>query len=180
MPLIDYAGRVLADPWRFLADDEVIPERGPIAVSLARWQAERNALLQHPGPLGLVLKSHETAGPIAGDLEKFALIVLEFPKFTDGRPYSTARLLRERHGYSGELRALGVVLRDQLQFLKRCGFDSFVLAKEAAAEDLVKALKEITVAYQHAADGTPRAAERTLRDRTGYEDSKICVAYWAY
>ncbi len=180
MPLIDYAGRVLADPWRFLADDEAIPEQGPIAVSFARWQADRTALLQHPGALGLVLKSHEAADLAAGDLEKFALIALEFPKFTDGRPYSTARLLRERHGYAGELRAIGRVLRDQLQFLKRCGFDSFVLAKEVPAADLAKALDEVTVVYQNAADGTARTAERTVRDRTGYQESKICVAYWAY
>ncbi len=178
MPLIDYAGRVLDDPWRFLADDEAPPERGPITVSLNRWQAERKTLLQHTGPLGLLLKSQETAEHVASDLEQFALIALEFPKFTDGRPYSTARLLRERHNYAGELRAVGVILRDQLQFLKRCGFDSFVLAKETDVEEVATALKEITVVYQHAADGTPRAAERSLPDRTG-EDPTLCEAYRA-
>ena len=180
MPLIDYAGRILSDPWRVLTDDETIPERGPIAVSLARWQAERKVLLRRSGPVGLVLKSHETADALAGDLEHLALVALEFPKFTDGRPYSTARLLRERHGYAGELRAVGAVLRDQLQFLKRCGFDSFALAKEPAAGELSQAFNEITVAYQHAADATPRVAERKAHDRTGYEESKVCVAYWAY
>lgn len=179
MPLIDYAGRVLDDPWRFLADDEALPERGPIAVSLARWRAERKTLLRHDGPLGLALKGHESAEHAAGDLEQFGLITLEFPKFTDGRAYSTARLLRERHGYAGELRAVGAVLRDQLQFLKRCGFDSFVLADEVALGEIARALKEITVVYQHAADGPRWTAERSLSDHAGPGDSAISKAYRA-
>lgn len=106
--------------------------------------------------LGLRLASDETGGEIgdeiSGDLERFAVIALEFPRFTDGRAYSTARLLRERYGYRGEIRAVGEVLRDQLLFMRRCGFDAFELARDIDAESLDAALAEISVVYQPAAD----------------------------
>ena len=67
------------------------------------------------------------------------LIILDFPKFTDGRAYTQARLLRERLGYTGELRASGAVFIDQLPFLLRCGFDSFASAQKGFGEALAKA-----------------------------------------
>jgi len=180
MPLIDREGRALTDAWHVLEDGAALPAHSAIIVSLARWQADRAALLDREGPLGLILRSDEKAEPVLPDLEKFALIALDFPKFTDGRSYSTARLLRERHGYKCELRAVGQVLRDQLQFLRRCGFDTFQLRGDAPSAGPDHPLVEISVAYQAAADDTRRAADQRATERTGYETSRVCAAYWAY
>ena len=92
------------------------------------------------------------------------LVVLNFPKFTDGRAYSQARLLRERLGYTGELRATGVVLRDQLPFLLRCGFDSFESDQPGFGEALDKARTLFSVVYQPVGDGRTTAAELRLRE----------------
>ena len=100
------------------------------------------------------------AGEIAGELADFDLVALEFPKFADGRAYSTARLLRERHGFAGELRAVGNVLRDQFVFLHRCGFDAYQVADARAAEAWLEALGEIQVWYQPTADGRTAVAHR--------------------
>ena len=155
MPLIK-GGEVAEDPWRLLADEEPAPADGPIVVTLERWQREQNALLARAAPLGLRLKAGEHPRTIAEEVARFALIALEFPKFTDGRAYSYARLLRERYGYQGELRAVGQVLRDQLLFMHRCGFDAFEIARADAAEAWRKALAEISVFYQPTGDGRPR------------------------
>jgi uncharacterized protein (DUF934 family) len=98
---------------------------------------------------------------LAPDLERLELIELEFPKFVDGRAYSQARLLRERYGYRHELRATGNVLRDELQFMQRCGFDAFAIDDPKAVESWQAAIKEIDVFYQPAADG--RATVSDLR-----------------
>ena len=180
MSLIDSAGRSVADPWRLLAEGDDIPDSGPVLVPLRRWQSERERLSSRSDPVGVLLASNESPLDIGAGLLNLPLIALKFPKFTDGRPYSTARLLRERHGYTGELRAVGAVLRDQLLFLRRCGFDTFALAKEQAGGDLALAFAEVSVAYQPAADHTERAADLRLNDRTGYQSSKICAGFWAY
>ena len=92
------------------------------------------------------------------------MVALEFPKFRDGRAYSTARLLRERYGFAGELRAVGDVLRDQFLFMHRCGFDAFEVADEQAVAAWRKAIAEFTVFYQTATDGrAPAGALRGLR-----------------
>lgn len=89
---------------------------------------------------------------LAPHLSKLALIVIELPKFTDGRAYSLARLLRDQHGYRGELRAAGNVLREQLFYLWRCGFESFVLAEGKDLEDALSAFDDFSVTYQPAVD----------------------------
>lgn len=156
MPLIK-GGRVVEDIWRFVSDDAALPERGAVIVSLERWQREREAMLARAAPLGVRLKAGQHPQSVADEIAAFALIALEFPKFTDGRAYSYARLLRERYGYRGELRAVGQVLRDQLLFMHRCGFDAFEIAKDDAVEAWLKALGEISVWYQPTADGRPPA-----------------------
>lgn len=152
MPLIK-AGAVVADPWVFVDDGAPLPATGAVVVSLPRWLAERTDLLDRGGPLGVRLASHDQAGALAGDLAHLALIALEFPSFRDGRAYTTARLLRERWGYRGEVRAVGNVLRDQLAFMHRCGFDAYDVADVAAAELFRAALGEISVVYQATGDG---------------------------
>jgi uncharacterized protein (DUF934 family) len=144
-------GEVVDDPWLRVADDQDLPD-GPVMVTLERWREQADELADHRGALGIVLGSDQPPELIAGDLHRFALVALDFPAFTDGRAYSYARLLRERHGFTGELRAVGNVLRDQLAFMARCGFDAFEVADDKTARDFEKALGEITVAYQPATD----------------------------
>lgn len=156
--------RIVADSWRHVADDAALPADGGVIVSLARWQAERAALHGRNAPLGVRLKSDEGAALIADDLARFDVVALEFPNYKDGRPFSTARLLRERYGYAGEVRAVGEVLRDQLQFMARCGFDAFEYVGGTGAEEAVAAFDEIAVVYQTAADRRrSAAAQRNAR-----------------
>jgi uncharacterized protein (DUF934 family) len=162
MPLIKN-GAIAEDPWHFAADDAPLPAAGPVAVSLARWRAEGEALRRRGTPLGLVLRSGEAAEEIAPDAAAFALIALDFPSFQDGRPYSTARLLRERYGYGGELRAIGDVARDQFLFMYRCGFDAFAVAADEALESWLRAVSEISIWYQPMGD--PRGTLASQRHR---------------
>jgi len=157
MPLLKNQ-RIIADTWRHIDDTTSLPTGGGVVVSLARWQSEREILRGRNAPLGIRLRSDEGAGAIADDLAYFDLVALEFPQFKDGRAYSTARLLRQRYGYTGELRAIGEVLYDQLQFMRRCGFDAFEYAGKMAAEEALAAFGEIDVVYQTAADQRRSAA----------------------
>ena len=157
MPLIK--DRVLVeDGWRHLDDEEAVPGDGGIIVSLARWQAERDRFDGRNAPLGVRLKSDDRPEAIAPDLDRFDVVALEFPSFKDGRAYSVARLLRERYRYRGEIRAVGEVLRDQLDFMRRCGFDAFEYTGRTAAEEALAAFDEIGIVYQTAADRRRSAA----------------------
>ena len=114
---------------------------------------DRAALSARNTPLGIRLKSAELAGEIAADLDRFVLVALEFPVFRDGRAFSTARELREHHGFTGDIRALGHILPDQYQFLVRTGFTSVEVSDGANLASWRHALGEITVAYQAAVTG---------------------------
>ena len=143
-------GRLADDPWTALADDAALPPTGPVIVSLGRFRAERDRLLSRGAPLGVRLKSSELAAEIGADASRLDLVAIEFPTFRDGRGYSTARLLRERWGFAGELRAVGDVLRDQLQNLRRCGFDAFALREGRDPEDALPGLRDFSEHYQTA------------------------------
>ncbi len=153
-------GRVVADPWRALADDESCPNAGPVLLSWRRWRAEREGWRGRPEPVGVRVPPEVPAGEIAADLANFALVAFEFPKLVEGRPYSTARLLRGRYGFAGEIRAVGEVIRDQLAFLSRCGFDAFEIKPGHDAEAALAAFGEISVALQPAGDGIPESFRR--------------------
>ena len=157
MPLIKQ-GKVVDDPWIRVADESPLPAAGAVIVSLERWNAEQDALLARAEPLGVRLASHQPARELAPHLGRLSLVALEFPTFRDGRAYSTARLLRERYGYNGELRAVGNVLRDQFLFMVRCGFNAFEIATEDEAAAWQKAVNEFSVWYQAAADDRLPAA----------------------
>jgi uncharacterized protein (DUF934 family) len=116
---------------------------------------DRESLLRRGGPLGVRLEPADLVETLAPDLARLGMIQIDFPKFNDGRGYSTARLLRQRYRYPGELRAVGRVLRDQLLYLHRCGFDAFEIAREDALETWIKAMSELNLWYQRAADGRP-------------------------
>jgi uncharacterized protein (DUF934 family) len=158
-------GKLVEDTFVDASGAETIPPSGPVIVSLAQWQAQRDALLQRGTPLGLRLHSDQSPEAIANDVQHFALIALEFPKFRDGRAYSYARLLRERYGFKGELRAVGDVLMEQLFFMVRTGFDAFDLQQSPdPVAAFQTALKDFTVWYQPTGDGRPTAMQ--LRHRT--------------
>ncbi len=167
MPVVR-GGRVVEDGWVALAVDTPVPAGGAVILPLARWQNERAALASRSAPLGVRLRSSDSVAEIAADLAQFQLVVLEFPKFNDGRAFSSARLLRERYGFKGEIRAAGHLIRDQLQFLARCGFDSLDAPDGSWAEKWRIAQEEISVVFQPAADARrpalslrhpPRAAQ---------------------
>jgi len=144
---------IVADNWRLLerGAERALPEvpaTGDVIVPLAVWQAGRAALLARNNSIGVWLDSGENAEGIAADLHHFALVAVNFPTLADGRGYSSARLLRERYGFAGELRAVGEVRRDQLLFLEQCGFDAFALRDEQDADDSLLAFGEFSEAYQ--------------------------------
>lgn len=160
MPLLK-DGRLVEDPWRLIDDAAPVPAREPAIVSFARFQAEREALLARGALLGLTLCNTDPVDALAGVLDRLELIVLAFPKFSDGRAYSQARSLRERLGFTGELRATGDVLVDQALFMRRCGFDAYEIADAEKAPRFIEAFKTFSVFYQPAGDS--RAPVSALR-----------------
>lgn len=154
MPLLK-DGQVVEDGWTPLPEDAEAMPQGDVIVTLDQWQAGRERLRGHNGRLGLRLKSDQSPALVAEDLAHFDLIALEFPRFGDGRAYSYARLLRERYGFTGELRAVGNVLRDQLLFMMRCGFDAFEIDSEKAVELWREALAEFELFYQPTGSSGP-------------------------
>ena len=148
------------DPFTNLADDqELVP--GDVILSLTRFQAEGDRLLSEGRSVGVRLASDEQVETLAYDLPRLAVVALEFPKFRDGRPYSNARLLRERYGFKGEVRAVGDVLREQAGFMVRCGFDAFEPADGSEAQQWEAVTRRFRHVYQRAADGRePAFAER--------------------
>lgn len=152
---------VAEDNWTVVrpAEDGSLPAvgalpAGKVLVPLALWKNERAALsaARPAAELGVWLAPDSEPADIAGDFEHVSLIGIDFPVFRDGRGYSIARLLRERYGYKGELRAIGDVLRDQLNYLSRCGFDSFAVRADKDIHDALNAFTEFTVQYQSAVD----------------------------
>jgi uncharacterized protein (DUF934 family) len=145
--------RLLDDPapWLAVGEDGFVPAfpaAGGLIVPLALWRLRRADLADRGAPVGVRLGADEGSEAIAADLEHLALVAVYFPKFSDGRGLSTARLLRERYGYAGEVRAIGDVLRDQLPFLERCGFDAFALRDDQGAAAALAAFTELSDAYQ--------------------------------
>ena len=147
MPIIKN-GQWTENPWTNLADEDAMPANGAVIVSLKRFRAERDVLLGRRGPVGVRLKSDELAKELGADASRFALIVVELPYFKDGRAFSTARLLRERYGYKGEIRASGHILPDQAFFLARCGVNSLEVKPQTRLEPFANAFRDYSVGYQ--------------------------------
>ena len=152
---------VARDPWVFLADGEAIPDGADIVVSVARYKANVS-VLTHAGRIGIIIKPEDAVEDIGADVMLFALIVVQFPAFRDGRGLTTARLLRERYGYKGELRASGDVLEDQLYFMLRCGFDAFEIVAADPEAAYARAARTFSHAYQSAADRRATVVEQRV------------------
>ena len=148
------SGKVLEDSWHRLAvlEQDQPLDAGDWIIPLRYWRCNREQLLRHKGRVAVCLNGDDNLEDVSDSLGQLELIALEFPKFTDGRSYSHARLLRDRFGYRGEIRAVGDVLRDQLFFMQRCGIDSFQVREDKDAEDALEGLSDFTVKYQTSAD----------------------------
>jgi uncharacterized protein (DUF934 family) len=143
---------VVADPWLRLepnADGSLppVPPAGDIIVPLALWQSQREALLVRPGRIGVCLNGNDDPEAIAEDFRLFGVVAVNFPKFGDGRGYSIARLLRERYGWKGELRAVGDIFRDQLFYLSSCGFNAYTLRAGEDPQEALGAFGDFSEAY---------------------------------
>jgi uncharacterized protein (DUF934 family) len=148
------------DPFTQVDDDQDLPP-GDVIISLARFQADGERLLSEGRAVGVRLEAGETAEALAYDMPRLAVVALAFPKFRDGRQYSNARILRERYGFKGELRAVGDVLREQAGFMVRCGVDAFEPADGSGPEQWERVTHRFRHVYQRAADArVPAFAER--------------------
>jgi uncharacterized protein (DUF934 family) len=147
---------------RVLADDEATPESGTLLLTLERFQTEGRAHLDDGRRVGVLLQPDDDPAALAVDLHRLCIVALVFPKFRDGRAYSSAMLLRTRLGFTGEIRAVGDVLREQAREMMRCGFDAFAPADGSTADQWAGAAHRYRHAYQRAADGaTPAFEERS-------------------
>jgi uncharacterized protein (DUF934 family) len=147
MPLVK-DGKAVADGWTPVADDAALPTDAPAIVSFARWKAERESLAARNAPLGLSLKNTDPVEEVGSEIARFGVVALSFPKFSDGRAYSQARILRERYGFRGELRATGQVLPDQLIHMLRAGFDSFETVDARVLQQWSKSVSAYHAFYQ--------------------------------
>jgi len=164
MPLVKN-GKIAADIFVHVPDGAEMPEGGAVLVSAARFLEDPNALLERVGELGVIWPNNRDLDDLLPYLDRLAAVALVFPSFRDGRAYSQARLLRERHGYGGELRATGQVLRDQFVFMLRAGFDALEAKKESDAEAFALTAERYSVFYQPTGDGRITALHRRMQQR---------------
>ena len=158
MPLVKN-GQIATDVFFHAADGAELPGEAPVLVSAARFLEDPEGLLKR-GKVGVIWPNSRDLDDLVPYLDRLALVALVFPSFRDGRAYTQARLLRERHGYEGELRATGQVLRDQFVFMLRAGFDAFDVRKQADAEAFGEAARRYSVFYQPTGDGHLSALHR--------------------
>ncbi|MCS3453181.1 MULTISPECIES: DUF934 domain-containing protein [Bradyrhizobium] len=164
MPLVKQ-GRITTDLFVHVADGAELPGDGAVLVSAERFLADPEALLRRPGKLGVIWPNNRNLDDLVPHLDRLASVALVFPTFRDGRAYSQARLLRERYGYDGELRATGQILRDQFVFMTRAGFDAFEVKKDADADAFAATMKRYSVFYQPTGDGRVTALNRRTQLR---------------
>jgi uncharacterized protein (DUF934 family) len=152
MPQILKNTEVVSDSWIQLDETAESLPTGNVLLSYEQWQNFADQLSNHSGSLGIWLEGHAEIEQIIEPLLDLPLIAINFPKFADGRGFSSARLIRERYNYSGELRAIGGFIRDQLYLLKRCGFNAFQFSDENELSDAAESLKDFSENYQVSVD----------------------------
>lgn len=161
MPLIEYSAGIAReleqDAWTVVEDGQEIPEQGNVVVSPTRAQSLD---IGREGRIGLLFRPDDEAEAHADLVRRAPFIAVDFPKFTDGRGYSTASVLRGRMGYEGPLRATGDVLPDQVFYLARVGFDQLELRSDKSAHTAIEALSAFSVRYQASTDGPPLFRQR--------------------
>ena len=162
MPELIINGQLAQDTYRQLDADSAIPASGDLLLPLERWQGFAASGEQRSGRTGVWLASDQLAEALGDDIHQADAVAVEFPKFVDGRGFSTAYLLRNRLGYQGELRAIGDILLDQLFYLQRVGFNAFLIPDGKSAEKGLEMLEPISVRYQASTD-TPAPLYRQLQ-----------------
>ncbi len=159
---------VVDDDWNVLrlgendTPESVVVPSGKVIVPLKVWQAQRESL-QSRVDLGVWLNSDERAEALQDDVTKFTVIAVNFPKFADGRGYSIAHHLRVRLSYRGELRAIGDVLRDQLFYMQRVGFDAFAPRADKDIHEALKGFSDFSEIYQASSDEAQPLFRRVAR-----------------
>ena len=157
----DGGAAVIEDRFTRIDDDAALPD-GPVIVSLSRFLEERDALLARDAELGVWLDSDESPTPLEADLGSLAVVACNFPAFNDGRGFSYARILRERFGYEGEVRAIGEVMLEQAPFMVRSGFSTFELQDVSDVAEFKAVVEEVRTVYQPTGDGRATALQRRL------------------
>ena len=143
-------GAIVDNQWQRLEADALengVPAQGKIIVPLAYWQENRDALIAR-GDVAVWLAPGEEPKDLEDDLASLPLVAIHFPAFKDGRGYSYARELRTRYNFEGEVRATGDVLRDQLFYMTRCGFNAFEIRADRSIEEALQGLKDFSGTYQ--------------------------------
>ena len=171
MPLLIKGRTIVEDRWTLLREAASladVPSGTPVIVPLALWQSEHDVLAARDD-LGVWLKPSDDPDALAGDAAHLPLIAIDFPKFVDGRGYSNARLLRDKYRFGGELRAIGDVLRDQLYYLRQCGFDAFAVRTDRNFADAIGGLDDFSDNYQ-STSAQPVPLFRRRRDATVADD----------
>lgn len=161
MPLVK-GNRIISDDFLTLGEEDAVPPSGDVLIPAARFLAGADAFLAREGKVGVIWPNSRDIEELAPYLQRIAAVALVFPTFRDGRAYSQARILRERYGYKGEVRATGQVLRDQFVFMLRAGFDAFAVKKETDAEAFAGVARRYSVFYQPTGDGRPTAFRRRM------------------
>ena len=164
MPLVKN-GKITTDLFVHVADGAELPGDGAILIPAAQFLENAEALSKRAGKIGVIWPNNRDLDDLVPHLERLAVVALVFPSFRDGRAYSQARLLRERYGYEGELRATGQVLRDQFVFMLRAGFDALEVKKEADAAAFAETVERYSVFYQPTGDGRVTALNRRMQLR---------------
>ncbi len=154
MPMLIRNGQNVVNDWQLISIDDGLDKvegtdtMSNVIVPLAMWLTEKETLTRSGKIIGIWLDSEDDPYSVASDIATLPLIALKFPSFRDGRAYSSAAILRSRLHFTGELRAIGDVLRDQLYYMQKCGFDSFELSDGVKTEDAMSAFSDFHTGYQ--------------------------------
>jgi len=173
--LLVRSGRVTDDRFVRVLDDSPAPEGAAVLVPATRLLADSEDFSRRGAPTGVIWPNNKKIAELEPHLDHLALVALVFPSFKDGRAFSQARLLRERYGFRGELRATGQVLRDQFLFMLRSGFDAFEVTKDADVSAFAEASRRYSVFYQPTGDGRTTALRARLSQPGGTPDRALAA-----
>lgn len=159
MPLINAQQVVEDDLWVSLTGEDAAEQLAAkleaneaLLVPFQLWQTQKDALLAREAGVAVLIQGDTDIDAVAAELDHLPMIAIDFPSFADGRGFSQARVLRQRLGFKGEIRAVGDVTWDRLRYMLRCGFDTFAIADDRFSDKIFKAFNEINVCLQGAAD----------------------------
>ncbi|WP_028669981.1 DUF934 domain-containing protein [Saccharospirillum impatiens] len=153
-------GQLQHDDWALVEEDTPVPASGPVILPLAVYRGQKSEWDASDRNIGVWLNDEQMAEDVTDSLDKLALIALRFPKFADGRGFSKARLLRERHAFAGEIRAIGDFLPDQVFYMGRCGINAFACRTDEEASIALALFAPFSVRYQGGTDSASLFEQR--------------------